>query len=320
MHPEQPATADVGVGSLDFGLIGRGADAQRALAHARACFPDGTDGQQRLLALHLAAIFALDDALESGRPLGSAPDEQRTLLPWIEPPSNGEDAELLASRTAIRAAIAYVDRQLAAMALAEPRLDPRPLSDELPPPESAIQWWRKQGELMVAAVWQEAQWRISGSLPDESSYLAVAEISIGIRWIVATLLMLDGARLAPLRGGPVVTTTAAVAVAIRIANDLHETRRERREGKVQLLFLRIRALQALGYSKSLAERRARRELQSILCQRVARARALLDETHWSASPRLRSGLHGMLSTALELIHTPEFGAARAMTAAAQQRS
>ncbi len=319
MHPERVINADEVVSGLDFNLLGRAADSQRALAYARLCFPDGTDWHQRVLALHLATMFALDDALECGRPLGSAADEQRTLLPWREAPSGVECAQAFASRAPIRAAIAHVERQLASTAYESPHCAPRSADDSWPP-HSAMQWWREQGELMVAAVWQEAHWRSSGTLPDEGAYLAVAETSIGIPWIVATLLVLDGTAVAPLLGSTAMAATAALAAAIRLANDLHETRRERREGKVQLLFLRTRALQSLGYPARSAERRARHELQVMLGQRVTRVRALLDDPQWSGSPRLRAGFHGMLSAALALIHMHESAAPRTMAAAAQPRS
>jgi len=170
---------------------------------------------------------------------------------------------------------------------------------------------------MVAAVWEECRWRHSGSLPHETSYLAIANVSIGVPWIVASLLLLDGATVAPPADSAVVTAAGAVTAAIRLANDLHDTKRERREGKVQLLFLRTRALQALGYPTRSAERRARRQLHDALRERVARARALLDGNQWSGSARLRSGLAGMLATALELIHVQEQALAESRTAAGE---
>jgi hypothetical protein len=305
MPESRPLTSKHTFSGAQFGLVGRGAQRQQALIYARACWPDGTEPEQQLLALHLAAILALDDTLESGQPLFSAGEEQRTLLPWSGTPSSLEGVEAFSSRRPIRAALAQVEAGLASTSPTRQSILVPRLPDEPCPCESAIEWWRKQGELMIAAVWEECRWRNSRTFPDETSYLAVAEVSIGVWWIVASLLLLDGARTALLAGSPVLTATAAVAAAIRVANDLHDTRRERREGKVQLLFLRTRALQALGYPARSAQRRARQELHAALMERVARARGLLDGRRWAGSPRLRSGLAGMLSAALDLIHAQE---------------
>ncbi len=280
---------DQACSGAEFGLVGRGGQDHRTLAYACACWPDGDEPEQHLLALHLAAILALDDTLESGKPLPSAAEEQRTLLPWCGSPSSCAGAEAYVSRAPIRAALARVETALASRAGMQ----------------SVIQWWRKQGELMVAACWEESRWRESSTLPDEDTYLAIAEVSIGVRWIVASLLLLDGASMPPLADGLVLTATAAVSAAVRLANDLHDTRRERREAKIQLLFLRTRALQALGYRRRPAQRRARQDVHALLSQRVARAKVLLDDRQWSGAPRLRSGLSGMLGAALGLIHARE---------------
>ncbi|HEY3062967.1 MAG TPA: hypothetical protein VGL99_28680 [Chloroflexota bacterium] len=303
------ARVGIELNTVPLPLPGRGAQTQQAFAYARACWPDGTAEEQRLLALHLATILALDDTLETGDPLPSATEEQRALLPWCQAPCSFDRAQEFASRKPVREALAHLDTALVTRAALDPSLPTPPLTDRPYAADSAILWWRKQGEVMVAAIWQEALWRTSGILPDEGLYLAVAEVSIGIGWIVATLLLLDGARLAPRPDSLVVVATAAVAAAIRVANDLHETRRERREGKMQLLFLRTRALQALGYRPRSAQRRARQELLAELSRRVTRARALLDDQEWCESPRLRSGLLGMLGAALGMIHIHEPAAA-----------
>src|SRR5262249_40414396 len=213
-----------------------------------------------------------------------------------------------ASRTPVRIALAHVEKALATRApMSEPVLM-WPLTDRYYTVNSAVQWWRRQGEMMVAAIWQEARWRTSGILPDEASYLAIAEVTAAIGWTAATLLLLDGASVAPSPDGPVQTATAALAAAVRVANDLHETRREQREGKVQLLFLRTRALQALGYSRRAAQRRARQELLAELSVRAARVTRLLDDHQWGGPPRLRSGLLGILGAALKRIHAHELAA------------
>ena len=282
-------------------LTGRGAHTGQALAYARACWPDGTTAEQHLLALHLSAILALDDALDKDRSVRSADHELSTLLPWCAPPGGSLDAPRLASRRAIRAALARVEQGLAATPSR---------------PGCALQSWRIQGELMARAMWREARWRARGILPDEGAYLAVSEVSIGIGWIVATLLLLDGARSGPPRpDDPVMIATAALAAAIRVANDLHEPRREQREGKVQLLFLRARALRSLGFDFRSAERHARDQLRAELLRRAARARALLDDRALGVSPRVRAGLRGMLAEALRLIDAQQ-PPARDMGAAA----
>jgi hypothetical protein len=277
-------------GVMRMELAGRAAQSQQTLAYARACWPDGTEPEQHLLALHLTAILALDDALDSDRPLTTSKEEQRTLLPWIGKPRSVEGSEAFIRRGPIRAALARAEGGLARCAGSD---------------ERAMDWWRRQGELMVATIWEECRWRNSRILPTESEYLAVTEVSIGIRWIVASLLLLDGVIVPSTADSPISTATSAVAAAVRVANDLHDTKRERREGKVQLLFLKTRALQALGYPRRAAERRARHELQAVLVERVARAKVQLDPGQWRGSPRLRSGLIGMLTAAVELVHMQE---------------
>jgi hypothetical protein len=314
MPESRPLKVDQPDSATQYDLVGRGAQIRQALAYARACWPDGTELEQRLLAVHLAAIFALDDILESGRPLPSAGEEQRTLLPWFCTPSSVEGADAFRSRGPIRAALARVESGLASVArIRRPFFEP--LKYEPGSDDKAIAWWRRQGELMVAAAWEECRWRNSRTLPDETSYLAVAELSIGVRWIAASLLLLDGATMAPLDDSSLLTSIGAVAAAIRVANDLHDTKRERREGKVQLLFLRTRGQQALGYPPRSAERRARKELQAVLSECVARAEALLNPDQWAGSPRMRSGLAGMLAAALGLIHAQEQVVARTGAAA-----
>jgi hypothetical protein len=286
--PRESGAVDEGLWA-ECGLPGRAAERKRAFACARACWPDGTAAEQELLALHIALITALDDALEATPPAPTVADEYRSLLPWHAAAGSANRLTATDARAPIRAALAHLERSLAYGA--------GPTAGSSP---SAMEWWRHEAEQMVAAAWQESRWRSGGPLPDQESYLAVAELSIGASWLTATLLLLDGGVQAPAAGSPFLAATGAVAAAIRVANDLCDSKRERREGKVQLLFLRARALQARGYRARYAHRRARAEVRAMLAERLARARALLDPCRWTGSHRLRSGLARMLDVALAL--------------------
>lgn len=272
--------------ALTSRLRGRAADRRAALALARACWPNASASEERLLGLHLSAIMALDDEMESEPPHPTVEAELASLLPW-HAPLDGADA-----RQPIRAVLQYVEEGLVGVPLAEPRAG------------SAHAWWRMQAERTVSASWQESRWRLDGSRPDEATYLAVARQSIAVGWIVASLRLLDGATTAPPAGGRTARAVVAVARAIRLANDLHDPAREQREGKVQLLFLRARAWEARGRAPVAAEATARRELDARLERGMARARALLEEPGWSDSPRLRAALSGVFAAALGLYLTP----------------
>jgi Terpene synthase family 2, C-terminal metal binding len=256
------------------------------LVYARNCWPDGTAAEHRLLALQIGIITAIDDALDLSPPLASPAEEYRTLLSWH--PSR---------RSAVAAARAPVRRAARCLEAALDRYARQTLAPASAPSDVAS-WWRSQAEALVAAAWQEARWR-SSAPPDEATYLAVAEHSIGVGWLAATLVRLSGSPLAPLPGSRLQAAIRAVAVAVRTANDLADAQRERSEGKVQLLFLRARTWDYLG-TPAEAERLARAELLTELAQRVGLARALLDPSGWADSPRLRMALDGMLTAALAL--------------------
>jgi hypothetical protein len=257
------------------------------LVYARSCWPDGSAAEHRLLARQIGIITAIDDALDHSPPLATPVEEYRTVLPWWHPPRRGAVA---AARAPVRRAVRWLEAALARHA--------GQILGSAPAPSDVATWWRSQAEALVAAAWQEARWRTSPP-PDEATYLAVAEHSIGVGWLAATLVRLSGAPLAPRPGSRLEAAIRAVAVAVRTANDLQDVQRERREGKVQLLFLRAHAWDQLG-APAEAERRARAELLAELARRVGLARALLDPSGWVDSPRLRLGLEGMLTAAMAL--------------------
>jgi hypothetical protein len=266
------------------------------LVYARSCWPDGSPAEHGLLALQIGIIIAIDDALDHSPPLATPAEEYRAVLPWHPP-----------RRSAVAAARAPVRRAVRCLETVLARHVRQTLGSASAPGEAAT-WWRSQAEALVAAAWQEAHWR-TGAPPDEATYLAVAEHSIGVGWLAATLVRLSGSPLAPRPGSRLQAAIRAVAVAVRTANDLQDVQRERREGKVQLLFLRARAWEHLG-APGEAERRARAELLTELAQRVGLARALLDPSGWADSPRLRMGLEGMLTAAMALYAGGTGGAAR----------
>jgi hypothetical protein len=257
------------------------------MAYARACWPDGSAAEHRLLALQIAIIIAVDDTLERSPPLETPHDEYRTFLPWHRP--NGD--QVTAARAAVRNAVSRLDTGLARRGLQ--------VGSAASASRGPVSWWRRQAEAVIGAAWQEARWRTSAP-PDEATYLAVSEHSIGVGWLAASLIRLGGCPIAPAAGSRLHAATGAVAVAVRAANDLQDLERERREGKVQLLFLRARALERLGVSPAEAERRAMTQLETELADRVARASALLNPSGWADSERLRKGLEGMLGAAMAL--------------------
>ena len=256
------------------------------IRYARASWPDGSSAEQDLLARQMTLIVAVDDALERAPPLSTPDDEFRTFLPWH--PS--QTSRIAQQRAPIRAAVRWLDDEIARC---------EPLQVQPPARSAAAGWWRLQAAALVSAAWQEALWR-SEPPPDEASYLAVAQDSIGVGWLAATLVRLAGRPRAPAADARVLDAIRAVALAVRAANDLHDTARERGEGKVQLLFLRARGLEQAGLSPIEAERCARTQLGLELAQRVAYARALLDPSGWTDSGRLCAGLLGMLDSASEL--------------------
>jgi hypothetical protein len=274
------------------------------MAYARKCWPEGSAAEHRLLALQIGLIVAIDDALEHSAPLATPAEEYRTVLPWHSP-RRGAAA---AARTPVRHAVRRLDAELA-------RHTGQTLGSASALTEVVI-WWRSQAEALIAAAWQEARWRTSAP-PDEGTYLAVAEHSIGVGWLAASLVRLSGSPAAPVAGSRLEAAIRAVAVAVRTANDLQDVERERAEGKVQLLFLRARAWKHLDALA--AENRARAELTTELAHRVALARALLDPSGWTDSPRLRMGLNGMLAAAVALYSVDTSGAARAAAGVVSDR-
>jgi hypothetical protein len=256
------------------------------IGYARSCWPDGTCAEHELLALQIQTIVAIDNTLEHSPPLATPVEEHRTMLPWHVP----QRGSIAAGRAPIRRAVKHIEAELAGQA--QRHLGSASQSSNVGG------WWRSRAEALVAAGWQEARWRTSAP-PDEATYLAVAEDSIGVSWLAATLVRLSGSPVAPGAGSPLQAAIRAVAVAVRTANDLHEPERERAEGKVQLLFLRARAWDHVAEPAE-AERRARAELSIELAERVALAQALLDPSGWAESPRLRMGLQGILTAAMAL--------------------
>jgi Terpene synthase family 2, C-terminal metal binding len=271
-------------------------DGARAyILYARNCWPDGSAAEHRLLALQMRIIVAIDDALEHSPPLTTADEEYRTVLPWH---ASQHDAVAVA-RAPIRRAVKHLDAALERHA--RQVLGPAGVSSQV------NAWWRSEAEALVAAAWQEARWRTL-VMPDEATYLGVAEHSIGVGWLAATLARLSGARCAPVAGSRLEAAIRAVAVAVRTANDLQDVERERAEGKVQLLFLRARVWRHLA-TPGEAERRARAGLKAELAHRVATANALLEPSGCADAARLRRGLKGVLTAAIALYAEDTHGAA-----------
>jgi Terpene synthase family 2, C-terminal metal binding len=275
------------------------------MVYARECWPDGSATEHRLLALQIGTIVAVDDALEHSAPLATPAEEYRTLLPW-HPPRCGAVG---APRTPLRDAVRRLDAELAHHA--QQTLGSASAQSEV------VSWWRSQAEVLVASAWQEARWR-TGAPPDEGTYLAVTEHSIGVGWLAATLVRLSGSLLAPVAGSRLEAAIRAVAVAVRTANDLHEVERERDEGKVQLVFLRALRWKHL-YTPAEAEHRAKAELTTDLAQRLVVASALLDPSGWTDSPRLRTALNGMLTAAVTLYSVDTGSASHAGAAVVSHR-
>lgn len=161
-------------------------------------------------------------------------------------------------------------------------------------------------EQQIAAFAREATWRIEGTIPDLATYVHVGQQSIGVEWTAASLVALDPEGGVPLRGSVLRDAIVAIARAIRLANDLHDPERERKEGKVQWLLLRARHLVASGLDVRAAEQIAASELRSATAAEATRARLMLRGPNGTSA--LRHGLLGLLKVGLAT-YVPELAAA-----------
>jgi hypothetical protein len=276
-----------------FDLPGRTLREAEVQGYARACWPSGTTEELTFLALQIGVMTALDDAFDAST--GSVVDLVETLtqlFPWRD---SGGGVRLTGEWRVLRAALAALDVRLEALAPGQP--DRR---------EAARGWWRRQAEAQVAAFQRETQWRLEGACPGRTSYLAVAQQSIGVEWTAASLIALDPQTPVPLAGSHLRATTGSIARTVRLANDLHDPERERLEGKAQWLLLRERELLLAGIQREAAVDQARAELQLLIAAEAAQARALVAELN--SSHRLGDGLHGLLRIGLA-VYAPELALA-----------
>lgn len=276
-----------------FDLRGRALGQPEAMGYARACWPSGRETDVEMLAIQIATMTALDDAFESAR-ARIAPSMLWDLMPWRHRPERRLGAEW----EGMRGALGELDLRL------------RQIAHGTASRRAAVHaWWRRMAEQQVAAFACEAAWRLDGTLPDLTSYLQVGQRSIGVEWTAASLIALDLQANVPRPGSALANAIEAIARAIRLANDLHDPERERREGKVQWLLLRARELAGCGYEVHSAERMAALELRSAAAAEVARARVILrDANAIGGTPALRAGLEGLLRVGL-VTYVPELAEA-----------
>ncbi|HEX8967823.1 MAG TPA: hypothetical protein VF937_08095 [Chloroflexota bacterium] len=282
-----------------FNLPGRALGEVEAHGYARACWPSGSEAELRFLTLQIAVMTALDDAFDTA----GVTDPQRlpplaclNLFPWRR---RGHLDVGLTWRP-LSEALAYLDVRITRLAPGTP--DRR---------QAVRAWWRQQAEHQVAAFDQETRWRIEGSVPDLATYLPVAQRSIGVEWTAASLIALDPQAPVPAPGSPLRAAVESIARAIRLANDLHDPERERREGKVQWLLLRASQLMAVEAERAAAEERARTELRRAVTAEAARAHTMLSNparARLAGSPRLHAGLRGLLGVGLA-VYAPDLAPA-----------
>jgi hypothetical protein len=128
-----------------------------------------------------------------------------------------------------------------------------------------------------------------------------------VEWTAAALIALDSEAAVPGPASALRFAVDSIARAIRLANDLHDPERERREGKVQWLLLRARQLVLAGTEDRIAEDQARNELRLAVAGEAARARSMLDpdaRKKLGGSPRLHEGLAGLLGIGLA-VYAPD---------------
>jgi Terpene synthase family 2, C-terminal metal binding len=167
-------------------------------------------------------------------------------------------------------------------------------------------------ERQIGAFATEAEWRIEGTVPKLQSYLRTGQRSIGVEWTAASLIALDAMASVPAPTSLLSKAIDAIARSIRMANDLHDPERERKEGKVQWVLLRSRELVALKrLDAQRAEAAAALELNALAAGEAALARSILrgsGQHHLRVSPALRAGLQGLLGIGLAT-YVPELAVA-----------
>lgn len=284
-----------------FDLPGRALGQAEATGYARACWPSGSDDEVHFLAVQIATMTALDDAFDAvAQPVDAR--SIATLLPWREA-ARGRRTALGPAWEGMRAALAALDLRLE-------RLTPGTARRR----GVVRAWWRQMAERQVDAFAREAAWRVDGTLPDLQTYLRVGQQSIGVEWTAATLVALDPSAGVPRSANALSNAIAAIARAIRMANDLHDPERERKEGKVQWVLLRARELVSFdGLAVKQAEAAAALELTALAASEAALARSILrglERQRLGSSTALRSGLEGLLGVGLAT-YVPELAAAAA---------
>jgi hypothetical protein len=133
-----------------------------------------------------------------------------------------------------------------------------------------------------------------------------------VEWTAASLIALDPVASVPRPASLLSKAIDAIARSIRMANDLHDPERERKEGKVQWVLLRSRELVSLkGLDAERAEAAAALELNALAAAEAALARTILrgsGQDQLQLSDALRAGLQGLLGVGLAT-YVPELAVA-----------
>ncbi|MAG36522.1 MAG: hypothetical protein CL878_09815 [Dehalococcoidia bacterium] len=229
-----------------------------------AYWPERT-GDHPLLLLFSCVVFSIDDVLDSQPPAPTVAAELARFLPWQR-----LDASMGADDS--RAALAAVAGELRAR---QPSL---------------MDVWQAEGERTVRAMRREALWRVQGRRPAFSTYMRVAMHSLGVVWMGLTLAVLGPDHLGRDDLALFRRKAGRVARACRVLNDLATWRRERAEGKVNLVQLQSERVGEIDQAVALVEH----------MYAEARARALAVQRRISV-PRLAPAIIGLvrLSQVLE---------------------
>jgi hypothetical protein len=183
--------------------------------HVNRYWPIGTASERLILAKFAMTVYAIDDELDSRAPLPDAAGEMAAFFPWLAGSSSDS-----ASRAEIRSLLSQVECGL-------------PGGRER---DIRVNWWRSEGEAMVAAMWQEAIWRQNRIRPTVDDYLENGIHSISILWMASTMAGLSG-ESDVLEDKTCRAAVESAALAVRLLNDAATWREEGLSGVLNYVMI-----------------------------------------------------------------------------------
>ena len=243
--------------------------------HIRQFAPRSVHPRLQVFELLAACIYVIDDVADGSDAVPSEAVLRGSFLPWLRRPAVGVECS-----RGVREILHLVEAALRGG------------------PAAWHSQWRAEGERLLAAMWQERLWSRQSVSIELDDYLLVGAESISTQWMAMAIACLVQPPVSDQAISRYSRAAHAVAVAIRLANDLatHEREAEARDINAVALWQRP---QAGSPALAIAAIEARRDAAFA----EARQTCAREVAPW---PELRATLEAVLRVVGGFLHQSDY--------------